>query len=67
MVTDGDPDCVESTKEAIADSNAIGIKTFAIGIKGFVRGFDDADFATIEDIDQLLVALTKDLKHAFIA
>ncbi|WP_220756873.1 cobaltochelatase CobT-related protein [Shewanella colwelliana] len=66
VITDGDPNCVESTKQAVEEAQAVGVKVFGIGIKRLIAGFDGADFEVINSKDELLNALTKKLKHAFI-
>ncbi len=66
VVTDGDPNCINSTREAIEEAQAVGVRVFGIGIKGDVEGFESADFEAIYSKEELLNALTKKLKHAFI-
>ncbi|MGI2115656.1 hypothetical protein ACRN9G_18915 [Shewanella frigidimarina] len=65
VITDGAPDNIEELKQSIAEANAVGVKVFGIGIRRDVQGFEDADFSVIQSEQDLIVALTKGLRHAF--
>ncbi|GGP69764.1 hypothetical protein GCM10009347_38710 [Shewanella algicola] len=65
VITDGSPDNVALTEKAIEEATALGVKVFGIGIRGYVRGFSEADFHVIYSTKDLVNALTVGLKHAF--
>lgn len=65
VVTDGTPDDVSSTRQAVYEAETLGIDVFGIGIRYDIKGFEECSFCKIFNLSELVSAMNAGLKYIF--